>query len=394
MWTKHELLLRASDGLATIAPDKLRRSLANDPLVDDLFRYGGRSGVREYCRRAGVRRKWVQPESGPAVSTKQLSRELGAYLVRTKQLQRTVSPAYLPAATWASILETEWSDVLRTLEAEDWDVFDSFLRGFFRNGAISGFWGDYRMFANFESEAGWAEMRRLLGFVRQLETWRREIPDGNLDDLDEARVGQPWGYDVEGRLVVEPAFEYHLLALQIRQLVAGTREPVVLEIGGGYGGLARQILRTVPDVHYIGLDLPENMTLQAWYLTLAIPDRNVVCGFDDDAKANAVLLPNWAIENLALPRVDMVVNVHSFGEMQRTSLETYFREIRRLAPMWVYHDNLGSPRRDDLHGIPSTAYPALHGYRLISARESRWPRYDRNTFYPCREHLLVREAKY
>jgi hypothetical protein len=165
------------------------------------------------------------------------------------------------------------------------------------------------------------------------------------------------------------------------------------QIGGGFGGLARQILRLVPDARYIGLDLPENVTVQAWYLTRSLPDRRIA--FDDLDLAtseglttlDALLLPNWALPRLPALPVDIVVNVHSFGEMNRPTLEAYFGELVRLRPKWIYHDNLGWPRRDNFYGIPASEYPPLHGYRLVSSCESRWPRYDHRSPYPCREYL-------
>ena len=153
-------------------------------------------------------------------------------------------------------------------------------------------------------------------------------------------------------------------------------------------------MRGMPNVHYIGIDLPENILVQSWYLKNTLPDRRVAFQTDADmsdiTEADALPLRNWAIERLNLPRLDLVVNVHSFGEMNLASLEAYFGEIVRLAPEWVFHDNLAAPRRDSLYGIPSSEYPALPGYQLIAACESRWPRYDPSSLYPCREQLFQR----
>lgn len=375
-------------------PYKVRRPLVGSrQLLMDLLVYGGREGFLEHARALGIRDKWIDDEPDPRGDGVELARALGTVWLGMKERQHTVAPAYLPAPAWASILDAEWSRPRGWLEKGELALFESFLRNFFREGGISGLWGAFRMFDDFVSIGRWDDLQRLRMFVKQFEAWHREVPVYTLDDLDQPRVGNPWGYDVDGRLVVEPAFEYHALALRIRELVANVAHPIVLEIGGGFGGLARQLLRLVPGIRYVGLDLPENVIIQSWYLSRSLPDRRI--RVDELERANqdltetdALLLPNWALPDLHLSQLDVVVNVHSFGEMSRRTLEAYFGEIVRLQPEWIFHDNLGSPRGDDYYGIPSTEYPPLHGYRLVMSSESRWPRYDHHSQYPCRENLL------
>ncbi len=371
-------------------PGRVRRRLVKSLMAND----GKEEGILDRARVLGFRGKWSREEPDLASDGAELARTLGGIWLGMKDRQSTVPPAYLPAPAWGAILDAEWSEPRERIEAGDLAAFEVFLRNFFRNGGISGLWGSRRMFDDFATAPRRSDLERLALFMRQFEAWRREVPGGNLDDLDEARVGNPWGYDVDGRLVVEPAFEYHTLALRIRDLVADVARPVILEIGGGFGGLARQILRLVPGVRYVGLDLPENVIIQSWYLTRSLSDRRI--GFDEIDKANqqdltevdALILPNWALADLRLSRLDVVVNVHSFGEMDCSTLEAYFAEIIRLRPEWIFHDNLGSPRRDHIYGITATEYPPLHGYRLVASCESRWPRYDHHSPYPCRENLF------
>jgi putative sugar O-methyltransferase len=391
-----ESLFPVMDFTLSWLPWTVRRQLVGGrrELLADLLLHGGRNGFAEHARTLGYRGKWTREEPDVAGGASELAGALGATWLDMKERQSSIPSPYLPAPTWASILREEWSAPRAKLEAGDVAAFEVFLRNFFRNGGISGLWGHRRMFDDFRAESGWHALRRLALFMRQLEAWRREVPNADLADLDEARVGNPWGYDIDGKLVVEPSFEYNALALRIRDLVADVARPVIVEIGGGFGGLARQILRSIPGVRYVGLDLPENVVIQSWYLKRSLPHLRI--GVNEIERANqegltqvdGLILPNWALAQLRLPRVDVVVNVRSFGEMSRSTLEAYFGEIARLCPAWVFHENLASRRRDDLYGIASTQYPPLHGYRLVSSCESRWPRYNHRSQYPCRENLL------
>lgn len=380
-------------------PSRVRdHLLEKQQLITDLVVHGGREGLVEHARTLGIRGKWIRREPDLGGDGATLAVALYEAWMRMKEEQRSVSPAYRPATAWKSILDAEWSVLHERMEVGDTLPFEAFLRNFFRDGGISGLWGGREMFTNFATESGLKEVGRLALFVRQFEAWHREVRVSTLDDLDEPRVGNPWGYNVEGRLVIEPAFEYHTLALQVRKLVADVEYPVILEIGGGFGGLARQLLRMIPGLRYIGLDLPENCIIQSWYLTRSLPDRRVrvdeLGGGNQQnmAEVDALLLPNWELARLKLSRLDVLLNVHSFGEMSHETLEAYFADIIRLQPEWIFHDNLSSPRRDGLYGIPSSEYPPLKGYKLVASCESRWPRYDHRSAYPCRETLFRRSG--
>lgn len=382
------------DQILTRLPQLVRQRLVNDrALLLDLLTHGGRRGFAAYAQAIGYRGRWLRETPGAGPPARALARRLGKTLNRMKSHQRTVAAEYQPAPAWGELLDGEWTQPRRAVEQGDGAGFERFLDNFFRNGGIAGFWGAGRMYEDFAGLSGWPELQRLAGFLRQFEAWRREHPACSIEELAEPAVGNPWGYDIAGRLVVEPGFEYHSLASRVNQLLPGNARPVVVEIGGGYGGLARQLIKQIPGLRYVGLDLPENAVIQAWYLGRSLPACNVVCAvaWPGDDGASATLLPNWEIAALQGP-VDVVLNTHSFGEMSRSTLAAYFVQIARLAPMWVYHDNLSAPRRDGFYGLTASEFPDLPGYQLVMSAESRWPRYRHESPYPCREYLFRRRS--
>jgi putative sugar O-methyltransferase len=373
-------------------PNRARRPLVGD-LFADMLVYGGPKGVLQEARKEGISGKWTADEPDTEADTTDVSRRLGEAYATMKRAQAMVAPEYRPHKTWGDVLEAEWAQARSAIEAQQWADFDAFLRNFFRNGGISGLWGGTSMFCNFIRADPWADFDRTALFLRQFKAWRREVLGGKLEDLDQPRVGNPWGYDIGGRLVIEPAFEYHELAVRVQRILAGVdHNPVVLEVGGGFGGFSRQLIRMIPGVRYIGVDLPENVVIQSWYLTRCF--RQLKVAFNDisavDGGADAVILPNWSLREIQPLKVDFVINVHSFGEMSRETLNAYFQQLERINPEWIYHENIAWERSDGLYGLPSTDYPLLTRYRLIASNESRWPRYNRHSAYPCRENLYRR----
>ena len=73
--------------------------------------------------------------------------------------------------------------------------------------------------------------------------WQRQFPDSDVTELDAPRIGNPWGYSFNGALLYEPAFEYDYHSSYFTRLLAGIEKAVVLEIGGGFGGLAYHLLK-------------------------------------------------------------------------------------------------------------------------------------------------------
>ena len=304
--------------------------------------------------------------------------------------------AYTPARDWKRILDTEWRDYRKDIEERDIGSLAKKLRNFFRNEALSGFWGDTNMFATFVSQKDPGRSARASLMFKQYSTWRELFPNVGLEALGAPSIGNPWGYSIDGTLLYEPVFEYHYHASYINSLIGEIETPTVLEIGGGFGGLAYHLLRRNRSIKYIGLDLPENALLQAYYLLSAFPDLRVLT-FGPDmpaitretlAEYDAIILPNFCLPEIENALCDVVVNIRSFGEMSIDTLREYFAQIERISPLWIFHENIYKARDDQFFGVPSTDFPVLNDYLLVAASRSRWPRYETG-IYPCQENLFI-----
>jgi putative sugar O-methyltransferase len=310
--------------------------------------------------------------------------------------QPSVAPPYLPGAGWATLLATEWRRYREAIDRGDDAELAGLLRNFFRNEGISGFWGGGNMFESFRDQEG--EPHRANLMLAQYQTWRGLCPTARVAELAAPRIGNPWGYVIDGHVLYEPAFEYHYQARYFQGLVADVPTPTVLEIGGGFGGLGYQILKQAPGTKYIAFDLPENTLLQAYYLTCAFPqakvltytkgmrqlDRQTIAAYD------IIVLPNFMLPAVESAAADLVVNVRSLSEMPEETIAEYLRQIDRVGRLWFFHENIYKARGDDLFGVPSTQFPPLEQHVPVAAAVSRWPRYGAESAYPCQENLYLR----
>jgi len=311
-----------------------------------------------------------------------------------RRKQQSLSRPYLPGGDWGASLEVRWRRYYEAISRNDQSVLAQYLRNFFRNEGIDGFWGAEKVFENF-CKSGKVRDRLML---EHFAVWKSSSAGTLLEELEAPKIGNPWGYLFEGRILYEPVFEYHFQAHYLKQLLSRLETPVILEIGGGFGGLAYHILKCIPNVKYIGLDLPENVLLQTYYLSCAFPNAKIFTYGDSFATLDKTLIQNHDIillPNFVLPQVepmvaDVIINFRSLSEMSADTICEYFRQIDRIGPLFFSHENIFKPRPDGYFGIPSCDFPELKNFTLIAMSESRWPKYQQESiYYPCQENLYI-----
>jgi len=190
---------------------------------------------------------------------------------------------------------------------------------------------------------------RLLSKSRRIDEWveryrelSRHVP-GALRVSPPNRFGES-GWIFDGRIVnhdtcacLERVALLHAAGLLQRLSAgAGGKKPRILEIGGGYGGLAYHLKTLVPKARYITIDLPESLLFSALYLTTLFPDEcNVLVTSpemieNDLERPGFTFIPNYLYReprNGGL-RVDLAINTLSLSEMTATQVRSYCALIR------------------------------------------------------------------
>jgi hypothetical protein len=152
--------------------------------------------------------------------------------------------------------------------------------------------------------------------------------------------------------------------------------PDVLEIGGGYGGLAHQLLTRDAGARIVICDLAPTLYIAWWWLAGSGWD---VAWWDEGRDASVILLPHDRIGSW--DRVpDMVVNAHSWGEMPASAVAAYLDWCRERGVRYIYHENAAvrpnKPRADyTAHLFPEVLaheFP-MDGYRQVWRAPALWP---------------------
>jgi putative sugar O-methyltransferase len=121
----------------------------------------------------------------------------------------------------------------------------------------------------------------------------------------------------------------------------------ILEIGGGYGGLAYYLIRLYPNSEYVIVDIPESLLFSAIYLSV-ICDK-ALCRLIGDpnekvslnGKPAVTFLPDYAIDNLIEEgKFDLVINTFSLTEMSRAQAIHYAARVEKLLrPAGLFYEH-------------------------------------------------------
>ena len=168
--------------------------------------------------------------------------------------------------------------------------------------------------------------------------------------------------------ITEAQLRFVYYRKRITRLLNGQPLGMVLEVGGGYGGLAAELLQHVPIGRYVIVELPDAMPLAALYLRACFEEPvQALAGPDEapDPEARILILPPWALPHLP-GEADLLINTMSFQHMTAESLQFYFAQAQRLRTGHMYLVNRDVQR--DPTDVPISRYPIPDEYRLLERR--------------------------
>lgn len=108
----------------------------------------------------------------------------------------------------------------------------------------------------------------------------------------------------------------------------------LLEIGGGYGGFAYQVICLNKKAKYVIIDLPETLILSIYFLSQNFPEMPMALHTDTDAHIDwdayqVHFVPNVYAENVSNAEFDLAVNSTSLLEMRQEDIDLYFHLIQK-----------------------------------------------------------------
>ncbi len=178
-----------------------------------------------------------------------------------------------------------------------------------------------------------------------------------------------FGHDINGQLVNIDTLKFYesLIAMDKGGLLQKLQNkandgdrPIVVEIGGGWGGFGYQIKKVMPNITYVIIDLPQTLLFSATYLKTVFPDAAVFMYGDGDLDSaitnmemyDFVFLPHYFVDDNKLSKIDLAINMVSFQEMTTKQVSDYVKWLWESECQYIYSHNRGySPHNNQICNV-------------------------------------------
>jgi hypothetical protein len=195
--------------------------------------------------------------------------------------------------------------------------------------------------------------------------------------LDFPEVGSAYGIDIDGRLITPDWPDQIYGAVRLREAIrlflpdAGAARRRVVEIGGGYGGMAYWFTR-LTDATITVIDLPVVNVLQGYFLAQALGHDKV--SLYQEAPNGVTVLPTHALDAIA-PGFDVLANKDSMPEIPRPALDDYLQWSRQSCQgiLYSYNQEAAAIFDGTPQNVVSEFVETVGGYTLIR-RDPSWMR--------------------
>ena len=307
--------------------------------------------------------------------TKILTRIIKAYNL-AKEAQNNAGPSFRPSNEWLPIYEAHLGEIISILKDRNINKLREKYINFFRESCSAGLHGlpiDMNKYYFGGRINKFSRLLILNDTIHRYRLWKKML--GNEFDVRQLAaplIGNPYGIYIDGTLI-NCGFYQHYYAVQIARLCKEMKNAKILELGGGYGGMAYFLIRDNENIRYLDFDLPENAALTAYYLLTAFPEKKVLLFGEDELSIDAIennsiiIMPSFECTKLPDRSIDLAFNSYSLAEMSPETVETFIFEFMRIVRNYILHvnHNSNSVVVADEFGIDPSKYDLLHKKKAL-----------------------------
>src|ERR1700754_1202598 len=235
---------------------------------------------------------------------------------KAKDVQKNLPEAFQVGNEWLPIYENYMSGIMKALSTSNKADTNKIYENFMREDCSIGLHGlPFNMKEDY-FEGKIASINRsiyLHDSVYRYYHWK-ELTDNkySVSELHMPGYGNPYGLYVNNEFIRTGAEYSHYYANKISELVKDEKgKKIIVELGGGYGGLGYFLNKLIPEIVYVDFDLPENMALTAYYLMNSFPEKKVMLYGEGDFNENSIkefdiiIMPNFEITSLPTEKVNL-----------------------------------------------------------------------------------------
>ena len=306
-----------------------------------------------------------------SISDRNILRIIKAYKL-AKEHQKNVTSELEIKGLWGEWILINYSDLIGALDRENIDQLRHIFDDIMRNPCAVGL-------GSFDE---WNRSKRLFGKSYIKYVWYdyfTKLSKINPEyKITFPLVGNPSGLSLTNIVVPYESLRHSYRAEEIKNCLLDCDPKIIVEIGGGYGGLAFQLDTILGDAnfHYSFYDIPEVAALASSFLLTSLSEDKIRLYGEEPSSLNVnsqvCVYPHFAIADLEAQSVDLFYNSCSFSEMDGQSAKYYLKVIQKAGRKYFMHDNHDTKFRfkeaDGLYSenvIGSDLIPNTNSFKLI-----------------------------
>ena len=155
--------------------------------------------------------------------------------------------------------------------------------------------------------------------------------------------GNPYGLKVNEHYILPDTPRHYYYSYNISCLLKSHTSPILVEIGGGYGGLCLQNWKRFNgNCTIVNIDLIPALVVAYFYLVKNGIPVNLITEKNRALKANMVnLISAGEVKNLSkiISKSDLIFNSRSLCEMHTDTIAEYFNFMNSSEAKFIYHEN-------------------------------------------------------
>jgi hypothetical protein len=306
-----------------------------------------------------------------------LERIIRAYQ-KAKVDQKKADEAFNVSNEWRPIYERNLGPVMKALQSGDVPTLERMYQNFYRDPCSTGLVGLPINIPNIFSGGSIKQKFReyiLCDVQHRYNLWKKRTGGKYTPTaLSAPIVGNPYGYTVDGIFIRGGADYQHYYAHAIAELAKSPAGDIVVELGGGFGGLGFYLKRDNPQLTYVDFDLPEAVALASYYLIRSLPNASIGLYGEVElmetslARPGIMLLPSFEILKMPIKSVAVSFNSDSLAEMSPATIRVYLDEISRITKGYFLHvnHNKNAVLSADEFGVEQ------RGFKLLNRELAGW----------------------
>ena len=293
----------------------------------------------------------------------QIIRIIKAYKL-AKLDQKNASPEYEIKGLWKEWISVNYKELITGLENENLKVLSELFNNIIREPCTRGL-GGYDEWYRYNSMFG----RSYIKYV-WIDYYKKLINLQGDKELVFPKVGNLCGVMYNNKIIPIESLRHAYRAEEIKNCLIDLKERIIVEIGGGYGGLGYQLiskLENYKNSKFILFDIPEVIAISSAFLLTSFPNKKIRL-YGEGSMSNIFdleigIFPHFNINDLEEDSVDLFYNSCSFSEMDSVSARKYISIIEKCCRKYFMHDN--HEKNFNFRQIDGTYSRNLIGSKLI-----------------------------